>query len=267
MIRYEVQHRLLKQHIKYFWELKADYMQLNHKIIPVRNIDLKFNLSETSHYLNFKGDKHLLEDVYFSGLQDHFRNAQISLDGKVHVIGICFHPQGFYPFLKIPLSEIKNQLLGADEIGFHQARTICNKLKEAKNIEARLQILENELLFLYDNKIQTPEAFNNLFNALVKSDNSVELAVFSRKNNIGIRKLERMFNKYIGISAKSFKNLNRFQKTLNHLLYSDYDKLSDIAYDNDYFDQMHFIREFKRYTGVTPKRFIAQNDSMVQVGK
>lgn len=266
MIKHEVQHPWLKQHIKFFWELKADYMQLNHKIIPVRNIDLKFNLSETSHYLNINGEKHLLENVYFSGLQDHFRNAQISLDGKVHVIGICFHPNGFYPFLKIPLSEIKNQLLGAEEVGFYRATTICNKLREAKNTDARLHILENELLALYNVNLQTPETFKYIFSSLMQSDNSIEITEFSRKNNIGIRKLERMFNKYIGISAKAFKNLNRFQKTLNHLLYKDYDKLSDIAYDNDYFDQMHFIREFKRFTGVTPKRFTGQNNSMVQVG-
>lgn len=49
--KYPVQHPFLKRHIKFFWEIDADYLQLNHKIIPVRNIDLKFNLSETPHYL------------------------------------------------------------------------------------------------------------------------------------------------------------------------------------------------------------------------
>jgi AraC-like DNA-binding protein len=266
MIKYEVKHPLLKQHIKFFWELKADYMKLNHKVIPVRNIDLKFNLSDTPHYLNINEDKYLLEEVYFSGLQDHYRNAQILLEGKVHVIGICFYPYGFYPFLKIPLSEIKNQLLGANEVGFYQAITICNKLKEVNDTKVKLDILENELLALYNSKIQTPRNFDYLFNSLMQNGNTIEIAEFSRNNNIGIRKLERIFKKYIGISAKTFKSLNRFQEALNHLLYSEYDKLSDIAYENDFFDQMHFIREFKRFTGNTPKRFICQNNSMVQVG-
>lgn len=267
MIKYKVQHPLLKKHIKFFWELKSDSMQLDHKIIPVRNIDLKFNLSETSHYLNIEGKKYLLEDVYFSGLQDHFRNAQISLNGKVHVIGVCFHPDGFYPFLKIPLSEIKNQLLGTEEVGLYRAKTICGRLKEAPDIASRLNIIENEMLSFFDANFQIPETFHHLFNSLKQSENSIHLAEFCNKNNIGMRKLERMFNKYVGISAKKFSSLNRFQNTINQLFHSDYSKLSDIAYGNDYFDQMHFIREFKLFTGNTPKHFICQNNSMLHIGK
>lgn len=51
IIKYPVQHPLLRKHIKFFWEIRADYMQLDHQVIPVRNMDVKFNLSETPHYL------------------------------------------------------------------------------------------------------------------------------------------------------------------------------------------------------------------------
>ena len=96
--KYPVQHPLLKRKIKFFWEIESDYMELDHKIIPVRNIDLKVNLTETPHYLKFNDKSQLLERVYFSGLQDHFRNASIFLHGKVHVFGICFFPEGFILF-------------------------------------------------------------------------------------------------------------------------------------------------------------------------
>lgn len=267
MKKYQVQHPTLKKYIKFFWEIQAEHMQLNHKIIPVRNIDLKFNLSETPHYLQINNNKHLLENVYFSGLQDHFRNAHVLLNGKVHVLGICFLPAGFYPFLKIPVSEIKNQLLGAEEVGFSHAKTICERLRETHDITARLNILENELLSVLDNNIQTPQSFQDIFNTLKQSDNSIQIAEFCQKNNIGKRKLERMYNKYVGISAKTYGTLNRFHNTTNQLLYNDYTKLSDIAYGNDYFDQMHFIRDFKRFAGITPKVFAHQNNSMLHVGK
>ena len=61
--------------------------------------------------------------------------------------------------------------------------------------------------------------------------------------------------------------LNRFQNTLNQLFHNDYSKLSDIAYGNDYYDQMHFIRDFKRFAGNTPKSFVHHNNSMLHVGK
>lgn len=263
--KYPVLHPLLKRYIKFFWEIEADFMQLDHKIIPVRNIDLKFNLTETPHYLQINNKSQLLERVYFSGLQDHFRNAHILLQGKVHVLGICFYPEGFYPFLKIPVSEYKNLLLGAAEAGLSSIRSIHEKLMETPDANGRLHILENELLSLIDGKIQTPESFCQIFDSFKESNPLTQVAEFCQKNNLGARKLERMFNKYVGVSAKTYRLLNRFQDSMNQLFHSDYSKLSDIAYDNAYFDQMHFIKDFKRFAGNTPKKFIRQNNSMLHL--
>jgi AraC-like DNA-binding protein len=265
--RYPVLHPLLKKYIKFFWELHIKQTQLNHKIIPQRNINLRFNLSETPHYACMNGKNNLLEPVYFSGLHDHFRNTSLILNGKVDVLGICFFPDGFFPFLNIPVSEFKNQLAGAGEIGFKIADKISERLKEAADVSARLEIIENELVLLLCNGNKTPENFRQIFNVLKQSDNELQISEFCRRNNIGIRKLERMYNKYVGVSANTYSTLNRFHNSINRLLYNDYSKLSDLAYDNSYFDQMHFIKEFKRFTGNTPKSFVNQNGSILQIGK
>ena len=97
ILRYPVQHDLLKRYIKFFWEIHIEHAQLNHKVIPVRNIDLKFNLNETPHYVCMKGKEHRLEEIYFTGLQDHFREIYMKIYGKVDILGICFQPEGFYP--------------------------------------------------------------------------------------------------------------------------------------------------------------------------
>ncbi len=265
--KYPVQHPLLRKYIKFFWEIHIDNMKLNHKIVPQRNINLRFNLSETPYYACLNDKEHLLEDVFFSGLHDHFGNTHLKLTGKVHMFGVCFLPEGSYPFFRTPVSEFKNQLLGAGEVGFNTANTIGERLKEAPDLTARLDILENELVLLLDNNNHTPESFRQLFNALKQSDYSLQISEFCQQNNINIRKLERMFNKYVGLSAKTYSTLNRFQNGLNQLLYNDYSKLSDIAYDNGYFDQMHFIKEFKRFAGNTPKSFVRKNNSLLNIGK
>lgn len=267
MIKYPVQHPLLKNYIKFFWELQMEQAHLNHKIIPQRNINLRFNLSAIPHSVMINEKVNLLEDVYFLGLHDHFGNVNLKIDGKVHVLGICFYPDGFYPFLKVPVSEFKNQLLGTNEVGFKLAERICERLKETRNVSARLNLLEEELVLLLDNGSQIPDQFRQLFNALRYSDNMVQLSEFCKQNNICIRKLERMFNKYIGVSANTYNTLNRFHSSVNQILLSDYSKLSDLAYDNGYFDQMHFIKDFKRYAGDTPKNFAQQKNSILQIGK
>jgi AraC-like DNA-binding protein len=265
--RYPVRHPLLKNYIKFFWELHIEHANLNHKIIPQRNINLRFNLNDTPHYVISNGKEHLLEDIYFSGLHDHFRDTSLKLSGKVDVLGVCFFPEGFYPFLNIPVSEVKNQILGASEVGFKTAKILREPMKDAPDVASRLNILENELALILVNGNNTPENFRQIFNVLRQSDNPLQLSDFCRRNNMGIRQLERMFNKYVGIPAGTYGTLNRFHKSLNQLLYKDYSRLSDLAFDNGYFDQMHFIKEFKRFAGNAPKSFVKQNDSILQIGK
>ncbi|MCP4704737.1 MAG: AraC family transcriptional regulator [candidate division Zixibacteria bacterium] len=224
-------------------------------------------MSETPHYVNLNGKEHLLEDVFFAGLHDQFRNTYMKLSGKVHMLGVCFYPEGFYPFFKIPVSEFKNQLLGAIEVGFNLTNTINEQLKAAPDIATRLSILENKLLSLLNDSNYMFENFRQIFNVLKQNDFSIQISEFCQQNDINIRKLERMFNKYVGVSAKTYGTINRFQNSLNQILYSDYAKFTDIAYDNSYFDQTHFTKEFKRFAGNTPKNFVHQKNSILQIGK
>lgn len=265
ILRYPVRHPLLKNYIRFFWELRMDGAQLNHKIIPQRNINIRFNLNETPHFVDCGDGLNRLEPVYFTGLQNQFTNAHLKVNGNVHILGICFEPDGIYPFLKIPVSEFRNQVLGTSEIGFRIAERINDQLTEARAMEGKLSVLESELLLLLDDSNQIPERFRKVFKALSK-ENSTPISSFCQQNNLNIRKLERMYGKYVGLSANSYQTLNRFHCSLNQLLATDFSKLSDLAYDNGYFDQMHFIKEFKRFTGNTPRNFINQNNSILQIG-
>ena len=58
--KYQFRHPLLKSYIKFFWELNIENAKLNHKIIPQRNINLRFNLNDTLHYATINGKEHLL---------------------------------------------------------------------------------------------------------------------------------------------------------------------------------------------------------------
>ena len=265
--KYSVKHPLLKKYIKFFWSFQACQLELDHKLIPQRNINLRFNLSDTPHFLSINGNQQRLEKVYFSGLHDRFANAHLQLSGNVDTLGICFFPDGFYPFLKIPVSEFKNQLLGAGEVGYKLSGSILERILTVNNIYIRLEILETELLNLLGQYKNYPDDFSEIFNELRKSEPSGSISDFCKKYNICVRKLERMFNKHIGISASTYSTLDRFHSSLNHMLYHDFSKLSDLAYDNGYFDQMHFIKDFKRFTGNTPKGFIIQNNSILQIAK
>jgi transcriptional regulator GlxA family with amidase domain len=68
------------------------------------------------------------------------------------------------------------------------------------------------------------------------------------------RQLERKFSQRVGISPKQLGRIIRLQETLKMLL-NRRANLTEIAYENEYFDQSHFIKDFKEFTGVNPKEF------------
>ncbi len=264
--KYKVQHPLLRNYINFFWQLRIEQTQLNHRLIPQRNINMRINLSSTPHYVCRGNEEILLDDVYFLGLQNKYANARLKLNGNVDVIGICFKPFGFFPFIKIPVSEFKNQILGADEVGFKISKRINERLKGNSIITNKLTILENELLSLLDNSNQHLDKFQSIFKTL-KKEKTLQINDFCKRNGVNIRQLERFYLKYIGLPPNTYATLNRFHCSLSQLLNTKSLKLSGLAYDNEYFDQMHFIKDFKRYAGITPKCFINQENSILQIGK
>ena len=77
------------------------------------------------------------------------------------------------------------------------------------------------------------------------------------------RNFERKFREYVGISPKLFSRICRFQSSLKQLQESNYEKLSDIAFENNFSDQSHFIRTFKEFAGFSPNQFQQQTNTIV----
>jgi AraC-like DNA-binding protein len=70
------------------------------------------------------------------------------------------------------------------------------------------------------------------------------------------RTLQRMFEKEIGVSPNQFRKIHQFNRAFRQLNNRQFQQLSDIAYDNDYADQSHYIRAFKAFTNITPTEYL-----------
>jgi AraC-like DNA-binding protein len=70
------------------------------------------------------------------------------------------------------------------------------------------------------------------------------------------KNMERKFSNHLGKTPKQYIKLVRFQETLNDFSTHKNIHLTEYAYRNGYFDQAHFIRDFKSFSGYTPKEFV-----------
>lgn len=81
--------------------------------------------------------------------------------------------------------------------------------------------------------------FRRIFHALKKDEHVFRMSAFCKTNQISVRKLECMFNKYICMSASICFILDRFHNTMNQLLMKNYDKYSDLALENTPFQEVN----------------------------
>ena len=100
--------------------------------------------------------------------------------------------------------------------------------------------------------------------AIARSKGNVALKGLQIELRLSERSFERKFKEYIGISPKLFSRICRFQASLKQLRNNDFSKLSDVAFENEYADQSHFIRAFKEFAGFSPFQYQKQSPEVIE---
>ncbi|TVQ13912.1 MAG: AraC family transcriptional regulator [Bacteroidetes bacterium] len=251
---------VLKKLIKYYWFIKSNNeIEIHGKLIPMNNIDLILNLSAPIRYTSSKGEESF-QGSHFAGIQNKYRVVQQK--GIVDIVGISFFPTGFYPVIKIPLSEFANTIVAMDTVipGFESK---MERIAEIESNEQRITAIEKTLMGLVDLRLLPEKNYDLLVKDFLMNGDSINIKNYCEQHCINHRTLERFFNKYVGTTPKNFLKTTKFQKTMNRLKNRDFDSMTQIGYEFNYYDQTHFINSFKSFTGKTPLKQLKQNDLII----
>lgn len=197
------------------------------------------------------GEK-LLSVAGVTGIQDSVRHyAHI---GETHSLLVRFTPQGA-ACLGVPALELSGQSLALDAlIAPARVREAHERLLDAASVRERVAVVEELLLglpFVEDRLIEHAAALLS-----GGSCDAASVAAVARELALSERQLERRFLSRIGISPKRFVMLRRFERAVELIQRSA--SLTHAALDAGYYDQSHFIREFRRFAGAAPGRFLRQ---------
>jgi methylphosphotriester-DNA--protein-cysteine methyltransferase len=135
----------------------------------------------------------------------------------------------------------------------YEAVELEDKLFNSPDNNQRIIHLENFLI----KKLNHCDDFERVEHALKIIENAkgqVKTQDIAYDVCLGIKQFERTFSKYVGVNPKKFTSIIRLQNVIQ-LKSTNKKSMFQLAYDNGYYDQSHFIHDFKSLTGVTPKAF------------
>lgn len=186
----------------------------------------------------------------------HNQPFKVSVTGELDQICILFKVTGLSQFTQKPLNQISLEDDPFSEIFGFELPHFKQQLFETQSISLRTQLLET---FLLQNRnprpIQLIQSYINYAGAsIIEQGNKIK--DFCREHYISESTLFRSCIEKIGESPKDIKTKYRFRLFLHHL--NTDVKLTELAYLLNYSDQSHLIKEVKKFTGLSPKRFASK---------
>lgn len=177
--------------------------------------------------------------------------------GYVSSFAVRFYPYGFANFVSVPLQLLANKETPLGELfGEKQSRELELEIVAADDTACRIGIIEKFLLEKLNDTLTVDRIVKSTVDRMFSSKGSSSVQSILKDEPSRRRQLERKFMKQIGISPKQLGKVIRLQTALQMLLNLESEKLTAIAYESEYYDQAHFIKDFKEFTGVTPKEFL-----------
>jgi len=262
MTFYNEVHPKLRKYIRYFWHTtgqvdKNTYQQL----LPMDHVDLIIRSKGSFQYI-IDNEAVKTENVSFVGIRQH--SVDLVHDDYIESFGVSFEPWGFYPFINTSLSAFTNKAVNFSEVNPSLTLNLEELVHEKRSISDRINLIEDVLIkHLEVNKtyLESIEVIKDFIDINSEVD-KVTVKEFCNERALQRRKLERNFNKYVGVSPKDFLRIRQFEDTSRFVMDESTTLLTEIAYEGEYYDQPHFAKTFKKYTAYTPSQFKKESPAL-----
>lgn len=254
-------HPDLSAFVKCFWTLTvpAGNEAPRQRVLPDGCIELFFIMGDDIR--RFVSEKAFIIQPRAMVLGQITEPYFIQPAGHVDTFAVRFYPYGFANFIALPIHQLANKETPLEQLFGAEAATLTEHIIHADGTLHRIQIMEDFLMKRMNSQSTINTVVKATVDALLQKKGSTSIHSILEVNLSKRRQLERNFLKQIGISPKQLGKVIRLQAVLKMLLNEQPGHLTNIAYERDYHDQAHFIKDFKEFTGVSPKYFLT-HDSM-----
>ncbi|MFC4588009.1 helix-turn-helix domain-containing protein [Sphaerisporangium corydalis] len=176
----------------------------------------------------------------------------------VRLVGVHFKPWGISPFVDMPATELRDRWVPVDAVWRRSLDRIRNQVGDSTSAIETLRILEEELRSrLAEAPSRGLELVQHTGGRLETSHGAVPVGALTDAAGVSVNHLATQFKSHVGVTPKRVARIYRFARLIVSVDPSRPVDWSEVAHTAGYFDQAHFSREFKDFTGHTPTEYLA----------
>jgi AraC-like DNA-binding protein len=172
------------------------------------------------------------------------------------MIAFFFKPFALSTIFKLSAQELKD---GPVELSFWNPRksvALSSQLYQSKSAQEKVEILSQFIFTQIESNKRDCDIIRYVTDIIMQCPNANILSQILHKLNLTERTFQRIFKKYVGVTANEYRRICQYYFSFLQLKARHFERLADVAYANGYFDQSHYIRSFKEFTNTTPYEYL-----------
>lgn len=247
----------LAPYVKCIWALQVEGMPGNphrERILPDGCMELIFHYGDL--FQQYHNDRPELQPRSFvHGQMKAY--IEIAPTGNTGMIAARFYPHGLAAFIDMPVYELTDRVTDVGSLFGKNAWELEQQLGNAPNEAERVRLLTGFLTKrLRRSSVKTDMAANAV-RTIMTTGGNIAVNKLAMDACMSERQFERVFLASVGVSAKAFSKIVRFQHSIRAAQSGKQTTLTQLAHDSGYYDQAHYIRDFKAFAGVTPVQYFS----------
>jgi len=173
------------------------------------------------------------------------------------IIVCFFKPFALASIFNLPAAKLTEAPIDLCTWSPHKTNALRTQLVYAGSTLRKIEVLDNLLIHQLQQHKKECEIIKYATDHIMCHSGTTEiLSETLEKLNLSIRTFQRIFKKYVGVTPNQYRRICQFQFSFAQLRSKQFNKMTDVAYDNGFADQSHFIRSFREFTQITPQDYI-----------
>lgn len=183
----------------------------------------------------------------------HSIHDRFTVGNRIGFFGVRLYPHAVNQLLKIPASEVVNHVLDFSALFKQQGTDLADQVYNAVDTLERVARVSDFLI--KRTAMNQVDPIKYFVDKVIKSIGHVDISGMQQESGLSVKQFERRFKAIAGFPPKYFARIARFQGIKERYISSRFQTMTSLAYSCNYYDQSHFNREFKEFSGVQPLQY------------